>query len=367
MKSIIISVLLLLVIGCIPEKFSASPDGQVVFYRDSAVYITNKDISLLNEIPISETGKVAWVEWSPDGKKLLYTTFDGTDKNSSLYSIDRDGRNKKKLIEHNELMMAPEWSPDMKYISYTKGDDKGNLYLYEIATGKNRMVAEDTGIMYKWLPDSKALISVRKNLTEKLISDNSDKISNELFSIDVDSYEKTHLASGFFSILTALDYHPPSRSIIFSSGAVSLPGSISEPLSHPKYYIHSFNMNDKSIKRISDEEPVVFFCLSPKKEKILYIAMDDTSVDNIDQVLHGTIYVMDIGGKNKIKVGKTEGTRDRDNVFVPFWASEDVIGYYGEIKENDKTDEAIWLYNLKTNQRTNFTKFIEQAQQNKKK
>lgn len=43
------------------------------------------------------------VAWSPDGKKLVFTTHGG------LFVVDRDGRNKVKLVDGNNCGVA--WQP----------------------------------------------------------------------------------------------------------------------------------------------------------------------------------------------------------------------------------------------------------------
>jgi hypothetical protein len=81
---------------------------------------------------------------SPDGSRICFSVDEGEGRGAvrSLYVMDIDGRNRKKLIDHAR---EPFWSPDSKVIGYLPQEyDKFNVIdyytrgmsFYELATGK---------------------------------------------------------------------------------------------------------------------------------------------------------------------------------------------------------------------------------------
>ena len=105
--------------------------------------------------------------WSPDGKTIAYTREDDGGAKLALFDT---ATLKEKLYD---LGAAPgdygnlNWSPDSLHLAYT--DNKLNLWLFDVATGANRLV--DTGTYRastdnhaNWSPDSKWLTFTRDHL-----------------------------------------------------------------------------------------------------------------------------------------------------------------------------------------------------------
>src|SRR2546423_1529964 len=61
--------------------------------------------------------------WSPDGKKIAFTSDLGGSLN--IYVMDSDGKNIKKLTKENDASRAPAWSPDGRKIAFTRHVDGG--------------------------------------------------------------------------------------------------------------------------------------------------------------------------------------------------------------------------------------------------
>ncbi|MEW6025947.1 MAG: hypothetical protein AB1599_01440 [Planctomycetota bacterium] len=354
MKNIIISIFLLLTIGCIPEKYSVSPDGRIAFPKKKSVYVTDKDVSFLKEIVSNEAKEVNWVEWSPDGSKLLYVS-------DAFYIIDRDGKNKRKIATLEEPVFLTEWSPDMRYISYAgeskTNKDEGGLYLYNIITEESTALVKNPVVLHKWSPDSRKIFGMRmiKHL-DKTFKSGHEIMFGEIITVDVATGQIIPLAPYCSGGLTVIDYHPASQSIIFSSLDLFLPGNPITPDEEMDYSIYAVNITNNRISKITKDEPIMYFCLSPKKEKILYVV-----IDMLHELLHGELYVMDIGGRNKVRLGGNIES------FVPFWVSEDIVGYQYWFGEGDARKQTVWLHDLKTGKKTNFTELVDLALKNKNK
>ncbi|MCK5856616.1 MAG: PD40 domain-containing protein [Bacteroidales bacterium] len=66
-----------------------------------------------------------YASWSPDGQKIVFTTWDGI-----LAIMNADGTNQSNLTENVHTPETPRWSPDMNTIMFTKGADyERDIYL----------------------------------------------------------------------------------------------------------------------------------------------------------------------------------------------------------------------------------------------
>ncbi|MGH7592819.1 MAG: S41 family peptidase [Gemmatimonadales bacterium] len=85
--------------------------------------------------------------WSPDGKRIAW--FSDASGEYQLMVGDQDGLNipRAYAVEHPTTFYAPQWSPDGSRILFSDADM--NLHLVELATGKDTRVDQDN---YTW-PD----------------------------------------------------------------------------------------------------------------------------------------------------------------------------------------------------------------------
>ena len=104
---------------------------------------------------------------SPDGTKICFVADDGEGREAvrSLYVMDLDGGNRKKLVDHAR---EPFWSPDSKIIGFLPQDypkfnvmdfyTKG-MSFYELATGKIEPHVNSTNLHHlynpSWSPNGK--------------------------------------------------------------------------------------------------------------------------------------------------------------------------------------------------------------------
>jgi len=148
--------------------------------NDSDIFILNADDFLSKKSPARNiTNNPDAVDddpdWSPDGKKIAFTSHAVTDdqRNSvtaEIYVIDANGKGKpRRLTNNTEEERAPDWSPDGKLIAYMcrKGEaaEGRSIGTFEICimnadgSGQKRItnnrVAELT---VSWSPDGKQLI-----------------------------------------------------------------------------------------------------------------------------------------------------------------------------------------------------------------
>jgi eukaryotic-like serine/threonine-protein kinase len=126
-------------------------------------------------VPITNMpGGACQPSWSPDGKKLVFTSPCAIKKDSypesSLFIIDADGGNLQPLPTTPGGDFEPAWSPDGKYIAFTSlRDGYMQIYSYNVASSSvTRLVKTDLSTAARqasWSPDSKQIVFAYKRVT----------------------------------------------------------------------------------------------------------------------------------------------------------------------------------------------------------
>ena len=148
--------------------------------NDSDIFLLNIDDFLNKKSPARNiTNNPEAVDddpdWSPDGKKIAFTSHAVTDDQTNsataeIYIIDANGKGKpKRLTNNNEEERAPDWSPDGKLIAYMcrKGEaPEGRSFgTFEICimnadgSGQKRITNNRVPeLTVSWSPDGKQLV-----------------------------------------------------------------------------------------------------------------------------------------------------------------------------------------------------------------
>src|SRR6266699_1083379 len=101
---------------------SFSPDGREFAIavkhkdRDDLVILDIKQDREVGRIPLPLNGATS-PTWSPDGKQLAFTGYDGGW--SDLFIVNRDGSDLRRLTNDRYADLHPAWSPDGKTIAFT--------------------------------------------------------------------------------------------------------------------------------------------------------------------------------------------------------------------------------------------------------
>ncbi len=99
--------------------------------------------------------------WSPDGTKIAFTSY--IRRNPDLYIIDFN-RGKISLFSHRTgLNVAPAWSPDGRYIALTMGSaSRSQIYLLNMQGKKVKQITKGWGdnLSGSWSPDGKKMVFV---------------------------------------------------------------------------------------------------------------------------------------------------------------------------------------------------------------
>ena len=136
---------------------SVSPDGRHIVYvsnQRGPEQLWRMDITGQNQRQIGFDKVSRYPQFSPDGKWIIYTTWDKDNKRAKIWKIPFDGGDP--MMLHDESTFTPNISPDMRLIAYIE-DDKN--------TGKRRISVvpmEGGEIIKTWeVPSNTLLDSMR--------------------------------------------------------------------------------------------------------------------------------------------------------------------------------------------------------------
>lgn len=96
------------------------------------------------------------------GTRIAYVVANerGKKRNYSLLVADSDGHNAQTVLESPKPIMSPTWSPDgrqLMYVSFERGN--GNIYMQSLDTGERSLVSGQKGIngAPAWSPDGRRI------------------------------------------------------------------------------------------------------------------------------------------------------------------------------------------------------------------
>jgi Tol biopolymer transport system component len=107
----------------------------------------------------------AYLDWSPDGESLAFTSILEREQPPEIYVMDWDGRNRRRLTDDGWNYL-PSWSPDgeqIAYLSYRAGENQFRttilLRVMRDDSADARLLAERVGEHApRWSPDGQKLL-----------------------------------------------------------------------------------------------------------------------------------------------------------------------------------------------------------------
>ena len=141
----------------------------------------------LSEADCDKTG----ITWAPDSKTLLWNGSD-----HKLRRVDIDSGKTDVLVENpGGNIGAPQFSPDGKWISYSKQDNllRNHVFIRNLASGDEHMITSDqfqiaTGA--KWTPDGKKLLLIGGVNLPNMASQGFRGTPSQLYSVSLTHIEK---------------------------------------------------------------------------------------------------------------------------------------------------------------------------------
>ncbi|MCK0525647.1 MULTISPECIES: Tol-Pal system beta propeller repeat protein TolB [unclassified Anaerobiospirillum] len=112
-----------------------------------------------NEVPVlRSTEPIMTPNWSPDGKRLVYVSFER--RAPTIFVQDIFTKKRTKLASFPGLNSSPSWSPDGSKIAFTLSKDgQPEIYYYDLVTSKYHRVTKNRAIDTEpsWSYDNKRI------------------------------------------------------------------------------------------------------------------------------------------------------------------------------------------------------------------
>lgn len=120
-----------------------SPDGSrliyTTYYKTGFPDIYMIDLSSGRKVPIATfKGTNSGGVFSPDGRRLAMSLSGAGNADTEIYVTDANGKNPRKLTDNKSLEASPSWSPDGRRLVFTS-DAPGKPQLYEISSSGGPM------------------------------------------------------------------------------------------------------------------------------------------------------------------------------------------------------------------------------------
>jgi TolB protein len=98
-------------------------NGRIAYWSNFVIYTITPNGSARTKVTNTSTGGDTALDYSPDGKKITYTDYEGVNgKDTEINTIKVDGSAKAKVTNNNRDDEESSYSPNGKRIAYTHWD-----------------------------------------------------------------------------------------------------------------------------------------------------------------------------------------------------------------------------------------------------
>lgn len=299
-----------------PELVNCASEHGEIAYLSSGDSVESLNLYLMNSDGTSSRLLAENVEsdfeWSPDGSKIVFTSFDIENTETSLNILDVDMGMITEITQTRFENIQPTWSPDGNYISYIANIDFSiHIMIFDVIAGENRQLTDSEVTYYieDWSPDGK-FIAVTI----------SDGVGNQILMLDIETGEIipiTDAEDGIYDYF--ISWTPDSRYILFNSNRLS-----------DNLQLHMVDINDESLNIVSDQI-VNGVSWSNDGSWLIYMSGVETNNPNISIP---NIFMMDWGSRDIIQITE-DHTIWHENWFNPSLSPNQMLIAFEAWNEGD--------------------------------
>ena len=166
--------------------------------RSAAHYVSDKVYEAITGVRGIFSTRIAYVTVERQGQQSTHR----------LQISDVDGQRAQVILKSSEPVLSPEWSPDGTRLAYVSFEGKRPaIYIHHIATGRREKITNFSGLNSapSWSPDGNSLLMT-------LSKDGN----AEIYRMDLQS-RQTYRATDHWAIDTEASWMPDGRRFVFTS------------------------------------------------------------------------------------------------------------------------------------------------------
>jgi TolB protein len=305
--------------------FVSDPDGTSGDGTDG-IYVMDADGT--NRTRISDATSYSGLTWSPDGKRLAFSTGDGVGGDAHIYVMDADGSDKTRISSNpgskfEAYVGPPVWSPDGEKVAFDRGvgkvtrsasaaaagsaepspspvAEKSGIYVVD-ADGTNESNLIHSGGFGAWSPDGTKIAYMDQH---------PGGLIDDIFVMNADGSGRRRLTKRLRNFFPA--WSPDGKKIAFL--AQNIHGTVEIDV------MNADGTGRKELARGSDAEQSPAWSPDGKKIAFMKRAGYFVSADGGDDIWVVTpdVYVMDADGTDETRLTKTK----RKDESIVAWSPE---------------------------------------------
>ena len=239
---------------------NATVNGGERALRDMAHYVSDKVYEALTGYKGHFSTKIVYVSASREAGVDYF----------KLMLADQDGARVQELLDSDEPILSPTWSPDKKSVAYVSFEGgRPGIYTQEIATGKRERLTQFSGLNSApaWSPDGKRMAMV--------LSKDGDP---EVYVMDLETRLLTRLTH-HFGIDTEPSWTPDGKAVVFTSNRGGRPQIYQVDIESRELERLTFEGNYNARGRITPDGK--HLVIVHRRNGVFHIAVQDFLTGNI--------------------------------------------------------------------------------------
>jgi tricorn protease-like protein len=128
------------------ESTFPGKNGRIAYESNGEIYTINPNGSAKTKVTNTPTAGYS-VDYSPDGKKITYTDYEGNGKAAEIYTINVGGGHRNRVTNNATHDYWPSYSPNGKKIAYVRGGElNSEIYTINLGGGGKSKVTDAKGL-----------------------------------------------------------------------------------------------------------------------------------------------------------------------------------------------------------------------------